>query len=136
MFTFHHVALSVSDIGRSVAFYEQLGFTQSFRWTAPDSSLSILHLRLGEATLELFCYRNPSPRRGEMETLEGDLQIIGTKHFALKVESISDALQSLIARGVVPENTTITQGRTGLLYFFIRDPDGIFVEIVEDSRSQ
>jgi len=42
----------------------------------------------------------------------------------------------LRAKGLADENTSITVGRTKVSYFFIKDPDGVWVEIVKDDRYQ
>lgn len=134
MYSIHHTALSVSNRQHSVAFYEKLGFKQVHVWQAEDGSLSITHLRLGEFILELFCYKNFMPAPESIHITATDLPIIGTKHFGLRVDSIETARADLTAKGIVKEDIAINQGRTGPRYFFIEDPDGILVEIMEDNR--
>ena len=132
----HHVALSVGDRERSVTFYEKLGFLQVHLWEADDKSLTITHLKLdgSDFILELFCYRDFMPAPDSVHATPTDLPIIGTKHFGLKVNSIEVARDDLAEKGIVSADVEITQGRTGPRYFFIADPDGILVEILEDMR--
>lgn len=59
-----------------------------------------------------------------------DLPIIGTKHFALGVENIDKAKEFVIHNNIC-ESVNIKKGRLGKKYFFINDPDGILVEIIE-----
>jgi glyoxylase I family protein len=134
MYTFHHVALSVTDRERSVAFYGKLGFTQVHLWAADDGSLTITHLKNGDMILELFCYKNYQAAPESIHTTKTDLPIIGTKHFGLKVDSIEAAREDLASKGMVDTEVEILQGRTGPCFFFIEDPDGILVEIAEDKR--
>jgi glyoxylase I family protein len=134
IYSFHHVALSIADRERSVAFYSQLGFEQVHLWQAEDGSLTITHLKNGESILELFCYRAAQSAPETIHATATDLPIIGTKHFGLKVDSIEAAREDLATKGVVDKDVEITQGRTGPRYFFISDPDGILVEIAEDKR--
>lgn len=71
---------------------------------------------------------------GDIHATSTDLPAIGAKHFGLKVDSIEAARDELAAKGIVKPDIQITQGRTGPRYFFIEDPDGILVEILEDKR--
>lgn len=132
MYRIHHVCLSVSNRETSVAFYKKLGFTDHTLWQAEDGSLTITHLKLNGIILELFCYKNPTPAPDSIFSTKTDIPVIGTKHFALCADSIEEARDDLAKKGLVEPDTEITQGRTGLRYFFITDPDGIQVEIVED----
>jgi len=133
MFSFHHVALSVSDLDASVSFYGLLGFKQVFRWQADDASLVIVHLRQGAALLELFCFANTVAAPASSGQLETDLPRIGIKHFGLRVDDIHAARARMQSLGLA-ESINIVQGRTGVDYFFIKDPSGILVEIVQDDR--
>jgi glyoxylase I family protein len=132
MFEHHHVTLSVADLATSVDFYERLGFVERLRWDDPEGSLTIVHLQIERSLLELFAYTEP---KGEKITrdLEDDLRRIGIRHFALRSYSLENALTYIQAKGLKP-HTEIKAGRTGIRYFFLRDPDGNFVEIVEDRR--
>ncbi len=134
MLAFHHVAISCSDRQRTIAFYQALGFQMAFDWTSPDGDLSIVHLKLGDAILEIFNYANSNAPPDAMRSLETDLPTIGTKHFGLKVPDIEQARKRMIAQGFV-QNPEVKRGRTGILYFFINDPDGNWVEVVQDDRA-
>ncbi|MDA2933464.1 VOC family protein [Acidobacteria bacterium AH-259-D05] len=133
MFRFHHVSLSVTNINKSVEFYSIFGFRKVHEWCADDGSLQIIHLRLGDSLLELFCFSNPKEPPESTRELETDLPVIGVRHFALQVNSIIDARNRVIEKGYKPCVAT-KRGRTGIDYFFVKDPDGIFVEIVQDDR--
>ncbi len=133
MFNFHHIALSVADLRRSITFYQQLEFAPVMHWQAEDDSLQIAHLKKGDMLLELFCYRDPQQAPQSTQQLESDLKRIGTKHFGLRCANIREAKERLEEMGIA-ENIQITRGRTGIDYFFIRDPDDIFIEFVQDNR--
>jgi glyoxylase I family protein len=134
MFSVHHATLSVADLDRSIAFYGHFGFEPVIRWAAEDSSLQIVHLALGGIILELFCYAaNHGAVSGRYE-VGNDLEQVGVKHLALRVESVQAAKALLTGLGL-PAGTEITHGRTGIDYFFVQDPDGLWLEIVEDHRS-
>jgi glyoxylase I family protein len=132
-FTIHHVAISSIDMAESIAFYEYFGFTVVLHWKDPDGELEIAHLKLGENFLEIFWYRDQAPAPESAGSLVTDLPRIGVKHFALKVDSVHEAKKFLEDRGIA-SNVEVQQGRTGVTYFFIKDPSGILVEVLEDKR--
>ena len=111
MFSFHHISLSVSNIDNSVIFYSAFGFKSVLRWKSEDRSLEIAHLKLENSFLELFCYMHPVPAPDSMKILENDLQVIGTRHFGLKVKSISEAKNYLIDKDLA-NNIKIIHGET------------------------
>lgn len=132
MFRAHHVALSVKDIDASKRFYSFLGFQTALDWISETGHLKISHLALSGFILELFCYVESQENIGT--SLEEDLRKNGIKHFGLRVDSIEEAKKQLVSSGVVPEDVEIKLGRTGITYFFVKDPDNIIVEIVQDDR--
>jgi catechol 2,3-dioxygenase-like lactoylglutathione lyase family enzyme len=128
----HHVALSVSDLDRSIEFYRVFGFKLKYQYESPDGDRNIAHLHLGNMFLELFCYRNHSLATKDTDW-EADLRAIGNKHFGLRVESVQEVFVRLKASGHLC--TATRRGLTGMDYFFVRDPDGIWMEIVQDDRA-
>ncbi len=130
-FNIHHVAISVSDIQKAIEFYLLFGFKEVASYK--DENLEIKHLYLNGFILEVFSFKDYKER--EIFNLWDDLKILGVKHFALKVDDIEKARDFFIEKGIISEDTKISKGRTGILYFFVKDPDGNFVEIVQDDRS-
>ena len=132
-FTIHHVAISVIDMAESVAFYEQFGFRIVLHWKDLGGELEIAHLKLGANYLEIFWYRDQTSAPETAASLATDLPRIGVKHFALKVDSVYEAKKFIENRSIA-SNVEVQQGRTGVTYFFIKDPSGILVEFLEDKR--
>ncbi|MEX2587388.1 MAG: VOC family protein [Actinomycetota bacterium] len=132
-FRIHHVAISVTDMHASKAFYGELGFREVMSWAAPGGSPQIVHLKLGETLLELFRFNNYRPAPGSAAELKTDLPRVGAKHFALEVDSVEQAKDFVQDRGWATE-VEIVEGKTGVRYFFIHDPSGILLEFVEDRR--
>jgi len=130
----HHWTLSVSSTAASAAFYAVFGFEPAYRWEAPDGSLAITHLTRGDGLiLELFEYA-ANRGRGPAELQPGnDLEQPGVKHVAFRVSDLTAAAASFRELDCGPL-TDIEQGRTGISYFFVADPDGNWVEIVQDDR--
>ena len=133
MYSPHHIAFSVSDSKISVEFYKKLGFNELSYWQAEDKSLSITHLTLNGLILELFCYTDAQAAPDSIHATSTDLPIIGTKHFGLKTVNLEEARADLAAKGIVGEAIEIKQGKW-YNYFFIQDPDGILVEITDETR--
>lgn len=127
----HHTAISVRDIEKSVNFYMQLGYQEVHRFSKDDNTLAIVHLKLGESFVELFCF---SKNKSDKKLLVDRAESLGVKHIALATANIKETLVSMKEAGLADPDTEITQGRTDIDYFFIQDPDGMWVEIVEDNR--
>jgi glyoxylase I family protein len=131
----HHVTLSVRDSGKSAEFYSLFGFKAALRWMAPDGSLIISHLlREDGFILELFRYAENADEPIIEACIGNDLERLGVKHLAFRVADLRTTYSELLTLKC-GRLTEIQSGRTGIDYFFIADPDGNWVEIVEDSRS-
>jgi len=133
-YTFHHVAISVRDLTASQAFYEKLGFTEVHRWIAEDKSLAIVHLKLNNAILELFAYASNAKTDQLDLQVANDLQAIGVKHVGLQVINAKTTFEEMKQTGYELGSSEVITGRTNIDYFFIKDPDGMWVEIVQDER--
>jgi lactoylglutathione lyase len=95
-----HVAIHVSDLDRSVAFYERhFGFKHYFRQTA-RGGLQIAYLRLGDTVLEL--------------THHFDGAMTGF-HFCLETDSFDESVDRLEKDGVklirAPHETAARESR-------------------------
>ena len=131
MFNVNHVSISVTDIERSIEFYKKFGFKDFKSWKAEDDSLKINMLKLKDTVLEMFCYKQYMELPHNAMDLSTDLPEIGTKHFALGVKDIEEAKEFVIQNSIMSD-VDIKVGRLGKPYFFIKDPDGILVEIIEN----
>lgn len=130
MFGIDHYAISVSDSERSRKFYEKLGFRTVKDYQADDGSVRILQMEKNGFLLEMFCYPGSDPTPDFVEKLDTDLHVNGAKHMALAVKDPQKAAEYLLKESVIGEMPVINEGRLGRPYFFIKDPDGIFVEII------
>jgi catechol 2,3-dioxygenase-like lactoylglutathione lyase family enzyme len=130
-FRSHHFALSVRDLEATTAFYRTFGFQPVFR--ADDVDLSIVHLaRPDGAGLELFRY----PENAELPTQDArpgnDMEDVGVKHMAFDVDDLEAVHAEFERAGYA--TTEIRHGRADVDFFFVADPDGVWVEIVRDGR--
>ncbi len=126
-----HVALSVSDAERSTAFYRKhFGFRRVRRYAYPDKGVAITILNRDGITLEFFEFKDHRPLPAYRRVLERELPTLGVKHFSVEVPDIAGVYEKF-RKAKVPLATDMRRFGSGARYFFIKDPDGILVEIME-----
>ena len=130
MFAADHYAISVGDVEKSIAFYEKLEFSVIKDYQAEDGSVRIVQMKNGDFILEMFAYPDSEKLPDFVNTLGEDLKVKGAKHLGLHVQDVGKAALYLVEAGLVDEKPAICEGRLGRSYFFIKDPNGIFVEII------
>jgi lactoylglutathione lyase len=114
-----HVAIHVTDLARSVAFYEKhFGFKHYFRQTA-TGGLQIAYLKLGDTVLELTHHSD-----GAMKGF----------HFCLETDNFDDTVAQLQADGVslirAPHDTAAREPREqGWRRVVFAGPDGEQIEL-------
>lgn len=126
----HHPAFVVGDLAPMLEFYGKLGFAKSFEWTAEDGSLTIILLDNGAATVELFLPVRIEAVSNTQPALDADLKIPGIRHVAFSTQDMDGLLASLkdaAIEAAVPPRV----GRTGRRIAFINDPEGNWIEFVE-----
>ena len=55
------------------------------------------------------------------------------KHLALQVSSVHEARRFVAEQDIAVE-VELREGNTGVCYFFVKDPSGNLLEILEDKR--
>jgi catechol 2,3-dioxygenase-like lactoylglutathione lyase family enzyme len=114
-----NVGVAVSDLARSVAFYERLGFTKDDDYDADVQGAS---MRCGSAVLFLFQTKlNDPPRVGREPSLAHNPP--GLDHVSFTVGDIDADVASLRERGIVFDGEPEDQDWGARLVGF-RDPDG------------
>ncbi|MFQ5907428.1 MAG: VOC family protein [Thermoplasmata archaeon] len=124
-FTFTYTGIRVRDMDRSIAFYRGVLGMQLFdRSEMPETNgeVAALGTEGKEHALELNWYADDSPvaepyRSGE----ELD-------HLAFAVDDLDAALAYLEKEGYTE---TLRQEREGAIWTFVRDPDGIHIELFQ-----
>jgi lactoylglutathione lyase len=111
--------LHVADLERSLIFYRDVvGLPEVSRMTPPG--MTIVFLGDGTTRLELIADpRNPSPDLGK------DIAI------GFSVDNLDDALAHVGAHGV-PTASGPFQAGPRTRFFFVKDPDGMTVQFVEE----
>ncbi len=130
MFNFNHVTISVDNLENTIEFYRKFGFEINKEYH--DVSVDIVTLKLGNMILEIFHYNEKEQLPEHSKNLETDLKTIGNKHFGLGVKDITKAKKFIEDNNLNDEDIIIHNGRLGKPYFFIKDPNGILMEIIEE----
>jgi len=120
-----HTCYRISEIDRSVAFYELLGFQEIRRMPIRDEAINVFMNQPGDGD---------SPRleltfnHGRTEPYE-----IGTGygHIAISAQDLDATLAGLAASGVEPERPPYQVSEGGSRICFVRDPDGYRIELIE-----
>jgi len=123
MIKFIHTRYKVSDIERSVAFYEKLGFTvvEPLRKSPQGNDIIFMGLPGNDHKLEFTCTKDMIP------TVPEDLV-----HVALGVPDIISYCDDLEKKGIsIWPDGWREKFKTGLKMAFVTDPDGYEVEILE-----
>jgi lactoylglutathione lyase len=113
-----HIGLYVHDLAKARAFYKDfLGFAEPYSLSNSDGTVRVTWIKIDDRqSIELF----PEKEAGSDRLY----------HIALETEDAAAMREYLATRGVkVPE--TVPKGKIGNLNYFITDPDGRTVEIVQ-----
>jgi len=135
----HHVAVRVTDLERSVAFYERaLGGVQRTRpftltgdlperryGAGPGSSVRICHVAFAAGAVELFEF---SPARAPSAVAQADAAIM---HAAFRVDSVRRVVAEVVRAGGAVVGDVMDWGGTPFAY--CTDPDGTVLELAEVS---
>ena len=120
-----HTCYRITDIDRSVAFYEALGFKEIRRAPIRDEAINVF-MNLpddgDEPRLELtFNFGRTEPY---------DLGT-GYGHIAITTDELDPTLARLADQGIEPERPPYTVSEGGNRLCFVRDPDDYRIEIIE-----
>jgi len=127
---FQHVAISVSDVDRSLAFYRDLlGFPVLGRlYYTNEIGLVIDFLDIGKnAILEIFSFREAPTKPSEF--LPDDRQL-GMRHIAFRVGDV-DAVTARLKAAGVEFTLEPVDAVGGVRIAFFKDPDGTLLEITQ-----
>jgi lactoylglutathione lyase len=137
----HHVGITVANLDRSLAFYRDLLGIRVIGLSDDEdvgaivgkqvAGVRIADLDVGnDQILELLEYGSEN---GDVHSYGPDA--VGGCHLSLQVGGLTSALLRLASAGFMPmgEPTTLSIGGVweGCTVVYLRDPDGIILELVE-----
>lgn len=117
----HHIAILASEKTRTVAFYEALGFRVTACHPRPERRDEIVFMTAAGVTLEIFVSAGNPPRMSAPEAY-------GLRHAAFVVPDAEAVRRALLQAGYQPEELRC-DSINGAPMFFIKDPDGLPIEI-------
>jgi lactoylglutathione lyase len=121
-----HTMIRVKDLDRSLDFYKSaLGLTPSHRLDFDDFSLVYLRNAETEAEIELTWNKGR-----DVPYSHGD----GYGHFAVAVDDVHAERERLVGLQLQPKDVKEFKDGNGELiarFFFIEDPDGYKIEVLE-----
>jgi lactoylglutathione lyase len=122
-----HTCYRITDIDRSVAFYEALGFEEVRRMPIRDEATNVF-MNLPD---------DEGPPRLELTFNHGQTEPYdlgtGYGHIAITTGDLDGMLARLGDLGIEPERPPYTVREGGNRLCFVRDPDGYRIEILERS---
>jgi len=133
----HHVGLTVGNLQRSVDWYcTHLGLREigrahldglkiSIQTDLPETEIDVALLAGSNTVLELLCYSSPPGEPYRLRCCD-----VGAAHVCVVVDDLEATVTAMRAHGVIfhAEPTQLV-GETKMVY--VRDPDGVMVELIE-----
>jgi len=142
--TVYHVGMVVSDLDRSIRFYtEGLGLECEEVFEAdgemlsnvvgvPDARMRVASLVADDGVLFVIVqYLNPPTTVRPFED-QAERTSTGSAHVAFMVPSIQKTYKKLVKMGATAVNPPI-ETRPGHLNCYMQDPDGNWIELVQDA---
>ena len=119
-----HTCYRITDIDRSVAFYEALGFEETGRLPIGDEAVNVFMNQPGDGEM---------PRLELTHNFGVDSYEIGSGygHIAITSEDLDATLARLADQGIEPEKAPYSVREGGSRLCFVKDPDGYRIELIE-----
>jgi lactoylglutathione lyase len=117
-----HTCYRITDIDRSVAFYNALGFEERRRLPIREEAINVFMGLPGDGDRLELTY-NFGVDSYELGT--------GYGHIAITVGDMNGTLERLATQGIEPERPPYKVSEGGSFIAFVRDPDGYRIELIE-----
>jgi lactoylglutathione lyase len=120
-----HTCYRITDVDRSVAFYNALGFEEKGRVPIRDEAVNVF-MGVPEDGAEPRLELTYNIGRDEPYDLG-----TGYGHIAITAPDLDATLQRLRDQGIEPERPPYSVREGGSRLCFVRDPDGYRIELIE-----
>jgi lactoylglutathione lyase len=119
-----HTCYRITDVDRSVPFYEALGFEERRRMPIREEAINVFMGLPGDGDRLELTYN-----------FGVDSYDVGTGygHVAVTVDDLEQTLARLKEQGIEPEREPYRVREGGSLLCFVRDPDGYRIELIDRS---
>jgi lactoylglutathione lyase len=119
-----HTCYRITDIDRSVAFYNALGFEEIGRIPIKDEAVNVFMNQPGDGNM---------PRLELTYNFGVDSYEIGSGygHIAITADDLDATLARLAEQGIEPEKPPYSVREGGSRLCFLKDPDGYRIELIE-----
>ncbi|MBI2580806.1 VOC family protein [Candidatus Woesearchaeota archaeon] len=125
----HHIAITVKDSEKTAKFYkDSFGFIEINRFTKPGWDGGAIVLRLEDLRLEIFQFKSSIGKKDNLS----NLKVIGLKHIGIQVDDARKKYDELKGKGIDVDEPV--KGTTCAWFCFLRDPDGIPIELYEPNQ--
>jgi lactoylglutathione lyase len=118
-----HTCYRITDIDRSVAFYEKLGFEERRRMPIGDEATNVFMGLPGDGERLELTYNHGRSEPYEIGS--------GYGHIAITTDDLDGTLKQLAADGIEPEKPPYQVREGGSRICFVRDPDEYRIELIE-----
>jgi methylmalonyl-CoA/ethylmalonyl-CoA epimerase len=129
-----HVGIAVEDLDATVALYrDALGMSVAHRETLAGQGVEAVLLEVGDGHVELLAPLGPETAVGRFLQRRGP----GLHHVAYRVESIEEALRTLVASGLrlIDERPRAGIRRSRVAFLHPSSTGGVLTEIVEPAAA-
>ena len=118
-----HIAITSSNYERSITFYrDTLGLEEAFRCDRDGAPWMAFFKTGSNDFIEVFDGKGAAA---------SDIPEIGMKHLCLWVDDLGATLNDLKQKGLEVDPADIKTGVSGCRQYFIQDPDGVRIELMQ-----
>ena len=130
----NHVAIAVSDIDETLAFYRDVfGAGETEVEDIEDQAVRAALVRVGGSQLELIQPTGPEGGVARFIERRGE----GVHHIAFEVEDLQGSLDALAEHGVSLIDTAPREGLSGMIGFIHpRSTRGVLIELVDQDTAR